>query len=992
MQKKRKNKNYNKKSRKSNFNASINKKAEIEPDILSDFIKRQNNSKNNLNFLNFNLILITLVIIIVIVFSGISIYNYINNLKNNSNNTISNSLSNSLENNITDINNIPSHSINNTNLNNFSNETHNSGTSGGRSSGGGSGGSESGGTIPVVDTTYPLFSNYFDNNGTLINSGIGIFNISILNTNGNVILEISGANYTATNLGNNIYQTSINFFSNGTYFYKWHSWGNGPSNNYNSSETKSYFISYDSSIPRFSLYSDNSPINLSQIAQFNVTVQNTNGSVYININGENYKASNLSSNVYNVSINFSSPGVYSYYWYSYGNGSYHVYNNSPARDLYVNFDSYSISSQLLPLDNAWNQPVDNAMVDSNRTGYFQSLYSGTSLHPDFGTIYGIPFNVVLGNQPLVDVVIDAYPEESDIMKVPIPDNAIIEGDIAPGVGSGSGDRHLLVFDQTNQTLYEIYATTRPSENDDGKWHGDGETVWHMDKNELRYPGWTSVDAAGLAVLPGLVRADEVIDRGEVNHAFRFTLQNTRHVWVYPATHRAGLWGSTVMPMGTRIRLKAGFNITGYSESNQVILRALKKYGMILADNGGSMFFSGALSSRWDDEDLNNLKNLKGSDFEVVNMTPVVNEINPLSGSVNGGTQVTINGLNFLGSNGLIWVNFNDIPAESINVINETQIIATAPAYESVEIVNISVHTPYGLSPVSSKYNFTFTGTPNSSQDFFNGLIGYWNFDSDPVRVAMIDLSIGNHHGYITSGTQVILSDIIPETHNQNLHSLNLSNNSFLMMHDSYRMGPADYAGSTRQVSIDNQGTINAWINYAIPGTIYGETDSRGYSVRCRLSNKSNSIRLDLYVASPNGDNEIYGSTVLQPETWYNIACSSNGTKWKLYVNGQPENLTLSSGSVNNGDWFADILPPEGWVGTSSIGANDGGWGYSGEFFTGLIDEVQVYNRALNDSEISLIGTAGSGVEIESEKLGFLRSLYNRYQIFENRVTGFFIKI
>jgi hypothetical protein len=247
---------------------------------------------------------------------------------------------------------------------------------------------------------------------------------------------------------------------------------------------------------------------------------------------------------------------------------------------------------------------------------------GTSLHPDFGTVWngapnGIPYVVVSGAQSRVQINFNAFGDESDPGPYPVPTDAPIEG----GAG-GDGDRHVIVIDRDNWKLYELYSAFP---NGSG-WTAASGAVYDLNSNALRPAGWTSADAAGLPVFPGLVRYDEVFMLKQVTHALRFTASRTRRAYVAPARHFAS--SSTdpnLPPMGMRVRLKASVDISRFSPAMQVILRALKKYGMILADNGSNWFVSGAPDPRWSDDELNTLKGLKGSDFEVVKMGTVVTQ-------------------------------------------------------------------------------------------------------------------------------------------------------------------------------------------------------------------------------------------------------------------------------------------------------------------------------------------------------------------------------
>ena len=278
--------------------------------------------------------------------------------------------------------------------------------------------------------------------------------------------------------------------------------------------------------------------------------------------------------------------------------------------------------RLFPADNAWNQDVSNEPVDPNSANLIAGMGLGTSLHPDFGTVWngapnGIPYVVVSGAQGRVPITFTAYGDESDPGPYPVPPDAPVEG--GP---SGTGDRHVIVIDRDNWKLYELYRAFPAG----AGWSAESGAVFDLGSNALRPAGWTSADAAGLPIFPGLVRYDEVFGRGEIAHPLRFTAARTRRAYVAPARHFASSnTDPNLPPMGMRVRLKASVSIAGYSPAMQVILRALKKYGMILADNGSNWYVSGAPDARWNDSELNTLKGLKGSDFEVVKMGAIVTQ-------------------------------------------------------------------------------------------------------------------------------------------------------------------------------------------------------------------------------------------------------------------------------------------------------------------------------------------------------------------------------
>lgn len=273
-----------------------------------------------------------------------------------------------------------------------------------------------------------------------------------------------------------------------------------------------------------------------------------------------------------------------------------------------------------PADNAWNQDISGAAVDPSSDGIINFIGGSTTLHPDFGaglyggSTIGIPYAIV-GSSPFVKIHYTAYGDESDPGPMPIPKNAPIEGYPNPG----DGDRHVLLLDRKNCWLYEMFSSF-PQAN--GSWNAASGTVWDLLNDEQRPYTWTSTDAAGLSVFAGLARYDEVAS-GNIQHALRFTLQDSREAFVPPASHwAANSSNALAAPMGMRIRLKANFDISGFPPQSQVILAAMKKYGMIMADNGSSMFISGAPDNRWDNDDLNSLKGVPASAFEVVLMDPI----------------------------------------------------------------------------------------------------------------------------------------------------------------------------------------------------------------------------------------------------------------------------------------------------------------------------------------------------------------------------------
>jgi len=274
--------------------------------------------------------------------------------------------------------------------------------------------------------------------------------------------------------------------------------------------------------------------------------------------------------------------------------------------------------KVFPADNAWNQRVDSLPVAEDSDALVRSIGRGANAHADFGSgkwegaPIGIPY-VVVGSKTKKRRVSFDYADESDRVRYPLPKNAPIEG------GNGSdGDRHVIVVDKSKCRLYELYAAY-PNKSRTS-WKAGSGAVWSLKSNKLRPAGWTSADAAGLPIFPGLARYDEV-KAGAIEHALRFTAPRTRRAYVYPARHQAGSSDSADLPrMGERLRLKASVDISRFSPQARVIFTALKRYGMILADNGSPWYVSGAPSSGWDNDDLRAFHELSGDDFEVVDTT------------------------------------------------------------------------------------------------------------------------------------------------------------------------------------------------------------------------------------------------------------------------------------------------------------------------------------------------------------------------------------
>ncbi|HXQ61775.1 MAG TPA: hypothetical protein VN796_05530 [Acidimicrobiales bacterium] len=289
------------------------------------------------------------------------------------------------------------------------------------------------------------------------------------------------------------------------------------------------------------------------------------------------------------------------------------------------------SCTVLPADNVWHADVSHLPVDPNSATYIASIGATAPLHPDFGAgnygggPIGIPYNVAPSTQMFVPVHF-TYASESDPGPYPIPRKPLIEG----GPHS-TGDRHVLVVDSGSCTDYELFSA-RPRHGG-RSWHAGSGAVFPLGSDSLRTAGWTSADAAGLPILPGLVRPDEVA-AGVIDHAIRVTVPESDDTYIWPARHEAGTADPSLPPMGLRLRLKTTVDISQFPPMDQVILQALKTYGMIVADNGSPWFISGVPSSYWDNTTLHALTQITGSDFEVVDESCLM--VSPDSGATDPG--------------------------------------------------------------------------------------------------------------------------------------------------------------------------------------------------------------------------------------------------------------------------------------------------------------------------------------------------------------------
>ena len=463
-----------------------------------------------------------------------------------------------------------------------------------------------------------------------------------------------------------------------------------------------------------------------------------------------------------------------------------------------------LGNQVFPLDNPWNQVVAGAPVAANSASIIGAIVArhgfAPGLHPDFGNppvdeaLYGIPINVVDSSVPKVPVTIapDGYGDESDSVLVPIPANAVIEGDGPAGPSDPlhperRGDSHLLVYDRDANILYELGSAARPNElsypygdaKPPGVWGAWQVSYWDLNDNSFRTIRATSADAAGLPIMPGLVRPDETHPSVPgavpvIDHAIRMTVQRTRDAFVFPASHEAGSGTSTALPrMGERFRLKSTFVIPAdWSPEAKAIAQAMKTYGLIVADNGSDMYFQGTPSDTWDMDAIKAVSAIRATDFEVVDLTPRVTGLSVTSGTTAGGTSVTVTGRNFGGSAGHVSVLFGTVEVPA-TVLSDTRLVAVAPAHlaGTVDVCVISgsmrtdtdgnsVFFGYGTSAVIAADKFAFGTPPTAADDAFAVLhdhtllvgaaLGLLANDTSPLGhalTAVVDVAPG--HGTLT---------------------------------------------------------------------------------------------------------------------------------------------------------------------------------------------------------------------------------------------------
>jgi autotransporter passenger strand-loop-strand repeat protein len=501
-----------------------------------------------------------------------------------------------------------------------------------------------------------------------------------------------------------------------------------------------------------------------------------------------------------------------------------------------------LGQQLFPSDNPWNQNISNAPVAANSAAVIAHIGTSTRLTPNWGAdssangsdpLYGMPINVVHGNTTAkVNVIIDNYPGESDIVPVPIPTNAVLEGDFQNGPNTNGagynanqrGDSHLLVWDEDNNVAYELFGVSRPTDmtlfpntsnvelsHTDGMWHAAQESFWDMKTNTFRTLGATSADAAGLSILAGLARPDEGLPvseggQGAINHALRVTLPSgeINPSYIYPASHVVSVsQGADNLPLGSRLRLAntPAINalISSMPPESQILARAMQQYGLIVADIGSAMYVSGASASvdannninhTWNLNDIfasNGLEVLNAGDFQVVNLAPVVTGLSETSGAA--GNILTITGQNFSGAAGKLSVFFGNTAASSVTVVSDTQISVVVPnGTGTVDVTvqsgvnetdnissnpNANVNAPifgYGTSATTAFDRFTFSNSTVT-------------LTSISVTPATPTVALGNSFAFTATGTysdnstHVLTTGVTWASSNTSVATINASGNA-----------------------------------------------------------------------------------------------------------------------------------------------------------------------------------------------------------------------
>jgi len=517
-----------------------------------------------------------------------------------------------------------------------------------------------------------------------------------------------------------------------------------------------------------------------------------------------------------------------------------------------------LGQQLFPADYPWNQNISNAPVVSNSAAIIANIGNSIGLHPDWGEsspsngndpLYGIPVNIVHGNAPgttWVNVVIDDYPDESDIVPVPMPSNVVIEGDYqngpnpnGPGYGTNRrGDSHLIIWDEDNNIAYELFGAARPTDPitmaggpTNGVWHAAQQSVWNMNSNSFRTLGDTSADAAGLSILAGLARPDEGTPvaqggQGAINHALRFTLPSSKILpqYIYPASHVVNTSaGANKLPFGARLRLmntpSVNAIISTLGPQAQIVAHAMQQYGLVLADIGSSMYITGSsatvntnnvTSFTWNMDDILGLDALTAGHFQVVDLTPQVTSLSISSAAA--GSTITVIGQNFSGAAGRLSVFFGNTAATSVTYIDDSHLSVVVPSGTG----NVNVKVQSGILA---------TDPTNPARNVTNPIFGYgtsnntitFQYSTSTQTVSGTNSSLSFGAGTIASGNATTLTILVRDTSNAAV--VGLPSNAF-----SFSLAGGTSAGTFGSVSTTaTPGTYTVSFTGTTAGTASGLT-------------------------------------------------------------------------------------------------------------------------------------------------------------------------
>jgi hypothetical protein len=652
---------------------------------------------------------------------------------------------------------------------------------------------------------------------------------------------------------------------------------------------------------------------------------------------------------------------------------------------------------IYPADNTWNTDISNYPVHPNSDNYVSFIDGGNNpnVHPDFGTVYqgipiGIPFNIVNGTQAKVNVIFD-FADESDPGPYPIPAHPKVEGlpdgtDVGPS--NCNGDCHLLMLDQDNCLLYELYAVSRDSS---GNWHAGSGAIFNLATNDLRPIGWTSADAAGLAILPGLIKYDEFA-AGQINHALRFTVQQTQKAYILPATHYASnITNANAPPMGLRFRLKASYDISGFDPRIQNILIALKTYGLIVADNGSNWYISGAPDSRWDDDLLHTLTQVHGSDFEAVytgdpitsnpnTFTPSISGFSPATGAT--GANVFISGENLMGATSVL---FNGTSASFSN-IGATILSAKVPSNATSGLLSMmsdngAASSANMFTVVTTKPPTITSFTPTSGPIGSNVTITGTGL-SDVTAVTINSIEVSN----ITINSATSITVTVPAgASTGKIHVTNPANNVYSATNFTIVPSVVSFAPTSAipGSSVTITGTSLTGTTAVKFGGIAATTFSVNSDSQIVATVPATAMSGSISVTTPSGSASSSAAfTVIKPPTISSLSPTSGAVGSKVTINGSnfggttavSFNGVSASFTVTSNTMISATVPNGATTGKVSV-TNPAGSATSATSF-GIKPGISSFAPAagLPNSSVVITGTSFTGAT--AVKFGTVSATFN----------------